>query len=146
MKIFPPAYLLVTLLAMSGLHFFLPGAHVIPAPWNLLGIIPLLVGVAVNINADNLFHRLGTPVKPGAESTVLVTGGPFRWSRNPMYLGFVSILAGIAILLGSLTPFIAIPIFIILIDRAFIRVEERMLAVKFGPAWSEYRKKTRRWI
>ena len=51
-----------------------------------------------------------------------------------MYLGFVLILLGIAVLLGSLTPWLVIPIFVILIDRVFIQTEERMLAEQFGQA------------
>jgi protein-S-isoprenylcysteine O-methyltransferase Ste14 len=145
-KVLPPTYLLIALLAMVAVHFILPVLRIIPAPWVLLGILPLALGIAVDIQADTLFHQLGTSVRPGDESTTLVTSGPFQWSRNPMYLGFVLILAGVAILLGSLMPLIVIPFFITLIDRIFIRVEERMLAGKFGAAWSEYQEKTRRWI
>jgi protein-S-isoprenylcysteine O-methyltransferase Ste14 len=145
-KIFPPTYTLIALLAMVTLHFVLPVGRILLAPWVLLGILPMVLGIALNIQADNLFHQLGTPIKPGAESSLLVTRGPFRWSRNPMYLGFVLILLGVAILLGSITPFLVVPVFAILIERNFIRMEEGMLAGKFGPSWQEYRQKTRRWI
>jgi protein-S-isoprenylcysteine O-methyltransferase Ste14 len=63
-----------------------------------------------------------------------------------MYLGFVLILVGVAIVLGSLAPFVVIPIFAILMDVVFIQVEERMLEQKFGSAWLEYTRKVRRWI
>lgn len=63
-----------------------------------------------------------------------------------MYLGFVLILLGLAILLGSLTPFIVVPLFAVLMDRAFIVVEEGMLAEKFGPVWLDYKQRTRRWV
>jgi protein-S-isoprenylcysteine O-methyltransferase Ste14 len=96
--------------------------------------------------ADDLFRKLHTTVKPFEESAVLVTSGPYRLSRNPMYLGFVLILTGTAILLGSLTPFLVIPVYAALIDRVFIQAEERMLARKFGAEWQTYRGETRRWI
>ena len=142
----PPTYLLIALVAMFAFHFLLPVAQVIAFPWSLFGVFPLVLGIVVNMIADSLFHRVKTTVKPGEESTVLVTGGPFRFTRNPMYLGFVLILMGIAIFLGSLTPFVAIPVFAVLIDRLFIQMEEQMLAMTFGTAWQAYTKRTRRWI
>jgi len=63
-----------------------------------------------------------------------------------MYLGFVLILVGIAILLRSLSPYLVIAIFILLIEWVFIRVEENMLADTFEGQWEAYRKKTHRWI
>ena len=145
-KVLPPTGLLIAILAMTALHFVLPVERGFPSPWNLLGIFPVTLGAALNVIADNLFRKLGTPIKPGKESTVLVISGPFRLSRNPMYLGFVLILTGLGIFLGSLMPFIVVPVFAVWIDRMFIQVEERMLANKFDAAWLEYREKTRRWI
>jgi protein-S-isoprenylcysteine O-methyltransferase Ste14 len=63
-----------------------------------------------------------------------------------MYLGFVLILIGVAFLVGSLSPYLVIIIFSILLDQAYIAVEERMLAEKFGQKWEEYRQHTRRWL
>jgi protein-S-isoprenylcysteine O-methyltransferase Ste14 len=145
-KMLPPTYLLIALVAMVAFHFLLPVAQAIASPWNLFGVFPLVLGIVVNMIADNLFHTVKTTVKPGEESTVLVTNGPFRFTRNPMYLGFVLILAGVAIVLGSLTPFVVIPVFAVLMDRLFIRMEEQMLATRFGSAWQTYTRRTRRWI
>jgi len=63
-----------------------------------------------------------------------------------MYLGFMLILAGVAILIGSLTPWAIIVIFPILMDRHFIEIEEHMLAERFGQTWQEYKRRTRRWL
>jgi protein-S-isoprenylcysteine O-methyltransferase Ste14 len=63
-----------------------------------------------------------------------------------MYLGFAAILLGISVLLRSLSPYIVVIVFIVWIELAFIRVEERMLAEKFGEAWQQYRSKVRKWI
>jgi protein-S-isoprenylcysteine O-methyltransferase Ste14 len=63
-----------------------------------------------------------------------------------MYLGFVLVLIGVASLLGSLTPWVIVPIFNILMEIVFIRVEERMMAQKFGLTWLDYKKKVRRWL
>jgi len=144
--ILPPAYVLVALIGMLALHFLLPLARIIPLPWVLLGLIPLVAGIMLNILADRAFHQAGTTVKPFQESTRLITDGVFRISRHPMYLGFVLILVGVAILLGSLTPWVIVPIFATLMEVVFIQVEERMLAEKFGSDWTAYKKKVRRWI
>jgi len=145
-KIMPTTCLLIAIVAMIVLHFGLPAMRVIPPLWNLLGIIPLALGVTINLIADKAFHRANTTVKPFQESSVLITSGVFRISRNPMYLGFVLILIGVAILMGSLTPYAVIIAFAILIDRVYVTVEERMLAERFGPEWEKYKRGTRRWL
>ena len=145
-QLLPPTYLLIALIVMVILHFTFPGIKLIPLPWNLLGLIPLIIGGGLNFVADGAFRRAGTTVRPFQESSALLTDGAFRFSRHPMYLGFVLILIGIAILLGSLTSWVIIPIFVALMEVVFIQVEERMLGEKFGPAWLAYKKKVRRWI
>ena len=145
-KILPTTYLLISIVVMAALHLLVPVIQVIPMPWNILGIVPIVGGVAINLIADSAFRQVKTTVKPFTESTALVTSGAFRINRNPMYLGFVLTLLGIAILLGSLAPFVVVLVFCILMDRVFIQVEERMLEDKFGQAWLEYKAKVRRWI
>jgi len=142
----PITYLLAAILLMLAMHFLLPVASCIPPLWNLLGILPVAVGVAINLAADGAFRNAGTAVKPFEESSVLVTDGVFRVTRNPMYLGFVLILIGLAVLLGSLTPYPVVIAFAVLVDRMFITVEERMLAEKFGLDWKIYKLSTRRWL
>jgi len=145
-KIFPPAYLLISILVMLGLGLLFPIIWVFQPFWNLLGLLPLALGVWLNLSADRAFHQAHTTVKPFAQSSTLVTERVYQISRNPMYLGFALILIGIAILLGSLLPYLVVAVFVLLIDRVSIRVEEKMLAGQFGEEWEAYRKKTRRWI
>ncbi len=90
-KMMPTTYLLLAIVVTVVIHFVLPVATVVPPVWNLLGIIPLLLGVVINLLADRDFHRAETTVKPFQSSTALLTTGVFRLSRNPMYLGFVLI-------------------------------------------------------
>jgi protein-S-isoprenylcysteine O-methyltransferase Ste14 len=145
-QVLPPTYLLVSIVTMVALHFLLPVTTIIPLLWNILGIIPLALGVVINIIADNALHKVKTTVKPFEEPSVLVTDGVFRISRNPMYLGFAFILMGVAVLMGSITPYVVIPLFVVLMDRIFVQAEEQTLAEKFGAAWLEYTEKTRRWM
>jgi protein-S-isoprenylcysteine O-methyltransferase Ste14 len=145
-RIMPTTYLLLAIIIMIPLGWFFPIVQWIHFPWNLLGIIPLIAGVVLNLAADRKFHQANTTVKPFQESSALVTDGVFKISRNPMYSGFVFILVGIAILLGSLSPFLIVGAYFFVIDRLFIRTEETMLAQKFGKEYEDYRQITRRWL
>jgi protein-S-isoprenylcysteine O-methyltransferase Ste14 len=131
---------------MLLLRWLLPLRSVIAAPWNLLGLVPLGLGTALALVGSRAFRRAGTTIKPFQASAALVTSGVFRLSRNPMYLGMVLGLAGVALLLGALTPFLVIPFFALLIQRRFIAVEERMLAQAFGSDYAAYQRLTRRWL
>lgn len=131
---------------MAALHILLPLGQIVEAAWRLLGSLPLALGVALNLAADRAFKQADTTVKPGETSTALVTTGVFRWSRNPMYLGFVLILLGVAVLLGSAAPFVVVAAFPLLLDTAYVRPEERMLQETFSEAWEAYRRRTRRWL
>jgi protein-S-isoprenylcysteine O-methyltransferase Ste14 len=141
-----PNYIFIALVGMLILHFTFPGIKLIPLPWNLPGMIPLVIGVALNLNAGNAFHRVGTTVKPLQESRCLLNNGIYSISSHPMYLGFVLILGGVALLLGLMTPWVIISIFILLMEVVFIQVEGRMLEEKFGTTWVEYKNMVRRWI
>jgi protein-S-isoprenylcysteine O-methyltransferase Ste14 len=145
-KVMPTLWLLITVGLMIVLHFVFPLVKWIPLPWNLLGLIPLLAGIILNIQADKRFHQANTTVKPFEESNALVTDGVYRMTRNPMYLGFILVLCGIAILLGSVSPLFIIPFFAGLVQIVYIEVEETMLEEKFGDAWLDFKSRTGRWF
>ena len=138
--------MLIAIIAMLILNFTFPVAWIVPTIWNLIGIVFLVSGITLNLIADNSFKQAETTVKPYQESSCLVTSGAYKISRNPMYLGMVLILTGIALLLRSLSPFLMIIPFAVLIDQIYIRAEERMLAETFGAKWRAYKAKTRRWF
>ena len=75
-----------------------------------------------------------------------MASGPFRFSRNPIYVGMVAILFGVGMILGSALPFIVLPLFGRAIQRRFIAPEEEMLAATFGQEYDEYRRQVRRWV
>ena len=145
-KIMPTTWLLVGILLTVALRLLLPVPAVVPRPWHLLGLIPLALGVVANLSADGAFRRAATTVKPYEEPSALIEAGAFRVTRNPMYLGFVLILLGVAALLRAAAPFVVVPAFAILMDRGYIAHEERALAERFGPRWEAYRGATRRWL
>jgi protein-S-isoprenylcysteine O-methyltransferase Ste14 len=145
-KILPPTWLLNAILLAVALHLVIPVTTILPPYWNLLGLIPFALGIALNLSADRAFHRAHTSVNPFDKPSTLVTWGVFRISRNPMYLGFVLILTGVAVMLGALTSLLVIPPFTLWIDRAYISFEEQALSQKFSVKWLEYKQSTRRWL
>jgi protein-S-isoprenylcysteine O-methyltransferase Ste14 len=142
----PPTLLAVSIAAMVAFHFLLPLLRVIPWPWNLLGAGPIAFGVAWNLWADQLFKRHQTTVKPHLEPSTLVQAGPFRLSRNPMYVGMAAIAAGVAVLCGSLTPMFGPVAFIAVVAIVFIPMEERAMQQAFGDEWWDYTQRVRRWL
>lgn len=142
----PSALFFAALVIQELLYLFLPGARVIPGPWNLLGGAPIVAGVALHTATSRLFALRGTTRAALGEPSVLVVDGPFRWTRNPMYLAGVVILLGSACVLGSVTPFLVAPLFAGVVQIRFIRVEERMLEERFGEEYQAYRARVRRWI
>ena len=145
-RMLPPVYLIASIVITALIHFLLPVMEFAPYPWNLIGIVPLGLGVVFNLMADAAFKRVQTTVKPFEISSALVTNGIFRISRNPMYLGMLLLLLGIAILLGSLAPLLIVIIFGVLMELVFVRTEQKMLEEKFGSEWTDYRTKVRKWL
>ena len=122
------------------------GKKIIPFPFNLTGLIALGFGIWINLKADRQMSTHQTTVKPFQDSSFLITDGAFAISRNPMYLGFLAILTGVLLLLGSISSIIIIIIFPILINHFYICIEEKMLADKFTSQWQIYKNKTHRWL
>ena len=145
-KMMPPNYLLVALLIMIAVHFIVPINNFLKLPWTLTGLLPLAFGVWLNLNTDRAFKRRKTTVKPFESSNALITNGAFNISRHPMYLGFVLVLIGVALLLGSLSPTLVVIAFAFLMDFLFIRKEEEMLDDQFQEDWKQYTSRVRRWL
>lgn len=145
-RLLPPVYLVLALGAMAALHLLAPGRRLLDAPWTLFGLLPAALGVAISLAGARGFRRAGTPATPFQTPERLVTTGVYGFVRNPMYLGLVLVLVGVALLLGSLTPWAVVPAFALLLDRRFVRAEEAMLAIRFESAWTAYRGRVRRWL
>jgi protein-S-isoprenylcysteine O-methyltransferase Ste14 len=145
-KILPPTFLLFAIIIVVLLYYLYPLKLILIYPWYILGILPIIFGISINLIADQIFKSRNTTVKLYEQSSTLITTGVFKFTRNPMYLGFVSILLGITIMMGALTPLFVVPLFALFVDRYCIRIEEKMLEEKFGEEWEDYKAKTRRWI
>ena len=145
-KLLPPSYLNIFLVLPIGLHFVLPIKRIVHSPYTYLGFVFILLGLALNTWSVRELKKRNTTVDFQEMPNRLVTDGPFRISRNPLYLGGVILSLGIAILLGSLITF-GFPVALLLIlDRLYIPAEETRLEKIFGEEYLEYRQKVRRWI
>jgi protein-S-isoprenylcysteine O-methyltransferase Ste14 len=96
--------------------------------------------------AAGLFRRLGTHVPPSQPTTLIATTGPYRWTRNPMYLGMALIYAGLAIGFDGPIALALLPLVLIAIQTQVIAREERYLEAKFGDDYRRYKAEVRRWL
>jgi len=142
----PPVYFLGALAAMAILHRYWPFLQLLEAPYRYSGIIVIVLSIALILRAGLLFKRAGTGIVPFTPATSLVAVGPYRFTRNPMYVGMAGILLGVALLFGTLAPLLMVPIFAALIQWRFILAEEAMLTANFGEAYKDYRARVRRWL
>ncbi len=140
----PLKYFMILLL-LSLLTYFISVKR-IPSPYNYLGIILILFGIMINLWTDQLFKKAKTDVKYHKIPSKLITSGPFKISRNPMYLGMLIIIFGVAIILGNLIVFIFPIIFVIIIQKRFIPGEEKNMEKTFGKRYLEYKNEVRKWI
>ena len=122
-----------TLLALPILtHYLFPLIIIVSKPYSYLGVAVMLLGLALATWASMTFRRVGTGFQLQRESPALATSGPFRISRNPMYLGMLLWLVGLAVLLGSLTAFL-FPLLLFLVSNfGLIPIEEKNMEEMFG--------------
>lgn len=145
-KLLPPVWFLTALLLMTGLHYFLPLGVLLPQPARFAGAVLVLTGFFIAGWAARAFSLAGTAIRPFEESTALVTTGLYRVTRNPMYLGMLLVLAGVALLFGTISPWLPVPLFAWLMQSRFIRHEEAMLERTFAEEYIAYKRKVRRWL
>jgi len=146
---FQPIYIGVPLIIlMIILHFVYPIQMILRFPFTLIGLVPVIVGLFINIQGTRVLQRAfkesGTTDIENPK--VLVTEGAFRYSRNPMYLGGIIAGFGLAILLGSLVTFIFPTIMFLLAHFLHIPQEEDHLKTIFGKEYLDYMKRVRKWI
>lgn len=111
-----------------------------------IGAALMAGALALGIWAVLSFWRAGTTADPHGDVTAFVTAGPFRFSRNPMYLTNVVFQIGAALLLDNAWILMLVPVTWLLLDRLVIAGEEHYLSSKYGQTYDEYRRKVRRWL
>ena len=142
----PPVLYLASLIAGGVFHLAVPA----PLPDHALrlpaGALLLVAGLGLIAICFRRFKAAGTNVPTWMPTTALVTSGPYRFSRNPIYLALTLVYLGLALLYGSLWPLVLLAPLLIVMRYGVIGREERYLEGKFGDAYRAYRSSVRRWI
>jgi protein-S-isoprenylcysteine O-methyltransferase Ste14 len=142
----PPLVYLTSLASGTVIHYamplpFLPGTLAVP-----LGVPLVAVAIALFSYSVAKFRAAGTPVPARKPTTVIVRTGPYRFSRNPIYLGFSLFQLGIAIWVNSVWLLATLVGAVALIHYVVIRREEQYLERKFGAQYLDYKASVRRWL
>ena len=141
----PPVVTLLVVLSSWLIHALL-------GPWTILVRLPVLGGALVVLGfscmmwARMLFTSRHTTLFVGRQSSQLVCDGPFRVSRNPMYVGVVVFLVGLAVWIGTWPFYLAVPVTFLLLNFCHVPREERLLRELFGERYLAYSKEVRRWL
>jgi protein-S-isoprenylcysteine O-methyltransferase Ste14 len=111
-----------------------------------VGLIFVAIGLALAVFSARAFRFAGTAVVPGQPATALVTVGPYKVTRNPIYIGSVLVYFGLSIVLTSVwILFLLIPVLMIL-QTGIVKPEEAYLEQKFGDAYRQYKARVPRWL
>jgi protein-S-isoprenylcysteine O-methyltransferase Ste14 len=111
-----------------------------------LGGVLIGLGALLALSAFRAFHQAGTTIRPDRPGSALVRTGPYRFTRNPMYLALTIVYAGIAVMNESLWSLLLLPLVVFLIRSKVIAREEAYMERRFGVDYSHYKSEVRRWI
>ncbi len=142
----PPRIAMVLTLVAAGLGWSAndPGHVLYSSVEAGLGIG--IIGISLMIWSWALFKIENAPICLPAEATVLINEGPYLLSRNPMYLGMILMMFGLAVSVGTLPFYLSAIAYFAIINFVFCPVEEEKLEKAFGDEYREYRKRVRRWF
>lgn len=144
----PPLFWLACLVAGSLVQYMRPFPL---APYSFVsgmiaGSIVFLLAASIGLWAFRTMHRHRTPVEPWRDPVRLVTSGPFRFTRNPLYVSLTLTLAGLALMVNSAWLAGAAVLLPVLLDRFVVIREEAVLSEMFGQEYADYRERVRRWV
>jgi protein-S-isoprenylcysteine O-methyltransferase Ste14 len=145
-RIHPPILLIASILAAVLLSRLLPLPTGFPEALGWLGYALILAGVGLGFSAARRFLQEHTTLDPHGSATKVVTSGPYRLSRNPIYLGFILLLIGSGFVFRTYWGLILAPVLMALLHRLVIKHEEEYLKKKFGETYAGYRARVRRWL
>jgi protein-S-isoprenylcysteine O-methyltransferase Ste14 len=145
-KLQPPLLVFIHIVLAFVLMRLIPLPLVVPAVLQTIGFLLVILGFLLGAGAMIAFRRARSTFNSADSVTRLVTSGTYRFTRNPVYLGFLLMLIGLPLNSGSYWGILLAPIMIILFNQLVIRNEEEYLVHKFGEEYKNYRAKVRRWI
>jgi protein-S-isoprenylcysteine O-methyltransferase Ste14 len=147
----PPAFFLagfLTGILCDAVIAPIPFVGGVASPRSLIvvGWIVVWLGVAISLTGIVTFRLAGTPMFPFSPARRVVRHGPYRFTRNPMYLGATVTYLGFALVLNTAWPVLLLPLVLWGLVRYVIRVEEAYLEQLFGAEYVDYKKSVRRWL
>ncbi len=150
-RVFPPALYAAGIVVAYLLQWWWPlrpmtagsGLMLVARP---VGWVFIAASIILPIWAVGLFRRAGTTPNPTRPTTALVFTGPYRFTRNPMYLGLALLQAGLAMATNTLWPLLTLVPVVVAVRRLIIDREERYLGAKFGDEYRAYQARVRRWL
>lgn len=141
----PLVYLGVFLLALVLERQF-PTFELPSTPARIASLVCVVIWLAVGVPSILLFVRHGTGLIPIQPATVLVTEGPYRFSRNPMYLSLLFLYLALGLWFRVTWALALLPVVVLLMQLGIINREEHYLERRFGEPYREYRRRVRRWL
>lgn len=142
----PPVVALMFIVLAYFLGRFVPLSFAAPPVLRYVGLAMTFAGFLLGIGAFLEFRKARTPVDPHASAKHLVTSGIYRFTRNPIYLGFLLMVIGLPLNSGLYWGIVLAPFYVLLMYRLIIRHEEVYLERKFGKAYTSYTSRVRRWL
>jgi protein-S-isoprenylcysteine O-methyltransferase Ste14 len=142
----PPVVYLISLVLGELIQLITPVALLPATLAESIGPFPVAVAIALFLYSVATFRAAGTPVPARKLTTVIVSTGPYRLSRNPIYLAFSLLQLGIAIWINSVWLLTTLVAAVALMHRVVIPREERYLERKFGARYLDYKASVRRWL
>jgi protein-S-isoprenylcysteine O-methyltransferase Ste14 len=145
----PPLLYGIPLMAAAMLHAARPWSiadgHLVVLA--LGGLVMIATGIGIGVASVYVFRNANTTILPaGRPTTAIVETGPYRFTRNPMYLAMCVAYLGLSLTLNNVWALVLFPFVLIVVDRSVIRREERYLTTKFGEPYQEYCGRVRRWL
>jgi protein-S-isoprenylcysteine O-methyltransferase Ste14 len=147
LKLPPPIWALAYVLAVLAVSWLLDWPRLPGFPLSALGLALALLPWILPVWAVAVFRRVGTEINPTSPTNrALVVDGPYRYTRNPMYLGLVLVALGIAVWVGAWPMFLAPIAVFATANWVHIPFEEAKMRRQFGSAYDEYVGRVRRWV
>jgi protein-S-isoprenylcysteine O-methyltransferase Ste14 len=135
-------FILLAFLLGRFFHLPIPIAGII----NLTGFVLTVTGLLCGVGAFLAFRKARTTLNPHGSVSQVVTSGIYRFTRNPIYLGFFLMIVGLPLNYGNYWGILLAPLFALTLNRLVIEREEAYLEKKFKVQYTEYRSRVRRWL
>jgi len=145
-NVHPPIVALMFIVIAYFLGRFVPLPLIVPGILRSMGLVLTFVGFLLGIGAFMEFRKARTTLDPHGSSKQVVTSGIYRFTRNPIYLGFLLMVIGLPLNSGLYWGIVMAPLYVFIMNRLIIQHEEAYLEKKFGKTYTGYTSRVRRWL